>query len=255
MFQVKITDFEIEGAIGLPLSDRSPIELAVIIPTFNEAANVRPLLARLERALANVSWEAIFVDDNSGDGTADLVRSIGQTNLRVRVVQRIGRRGLSSAVVEGMLATSAPVLAVIDGDMQHDERILPQMFELVANGERDLAIGSRYVDGGGVGTWSADRQRISRAATRLADLVLKTPVTDPMSGYFVVSRPTFMAALPRLSSIGFKILVDLLASSPAPLRVAEVPYEFRERVAGASKLDGLVAWEYLMLLRLSGDSG
>lgn len=249
MFQAKIAQFDLNRATeALLLPDVRPLELAVVIPTFNEAANVRPLLARLDQALAGISWEAIFVDDNSGDGTADLVRSIGVSNLRIRVVQRVGRRGLSSAVVEGMLATSAPVLAVIDGDMQHDEAILPLLFEAVAQDQCDLAIGSRYIAGGGVGTWSADRHRISRAATRLAEVVLKTPISDPMSGFFVVSRAALMGALPRLSSIGFKILVDLVASSPAPLRVREVPYEFRERVAGESKLDTLVAWEYAALL-------
>jgi dolichol-phosphate mannosyltransferase len=121
-----------------------PLALAVIIPTFNEAANVRPLLDRLSRTLIGLNWEAVFVDDNSPDGTADLVRQIGLTNRNVRVVHRIGRRGLSTAVIEGMLATSAPVLAVIDGDMQHDETILPQLYAKIAKGEADVAIGTRW---------------------------------------------------------------------------------------------------------------
>jgi dolichol-phosphate mannosyltransferase len=132
---------------GLDVSSQ-PLQLAVIIPTFNEAKNVEPLLARLSLALAGLSWEAVFVDDNSPDGTADLVRSIGVTDRNVRIVQRIGRRGLSTAVVEGMLATSAPILAVIDGDMQHDERALPQLFAAIESGAADLAIGTRYADGG-----------------------------------------------------------------------------------------------------------
>lgn len=228
--------------------DCRPLELAVIIPTLNESANIVPLLERLRATLANFVWEAIFVDDNSCDGTADLIRSIGLTDPRVRVVQRVGRRGLSSAVIEGMLATSAPTLAVIDADMQHDERILPQLVNAVHNGDCDLAVGSRYVEGGGMGTWDSSRVSISRVATRLAHVVLKTPLSDPMSGFFAVSRQTFMAALPKLSAIGFKILVDITASSPTALRVREVPYEFRTRVAGESKLDATVAWEYLMLL-------
>ena len=225
-----------------------PLELAVIVPTFNESGNVEQLLERLRTALRAFSWEVIFVDDNSQDGTADLIRSIGLTDPRVRVLHRIGRRGLSSAVAEGMLATSAPTLAVIDADMQHDERILPQLVGAVASGDYDLAVGSRYIQGGGFGSWDSSRVSISSFATRLAHTVLKTPISDPMSGFFAISRAAFMAALPKLSTIGFKILVDLAASSPAPLRVREVPYHFRNRVAGESKLDATVAWEYLMLL-------
>jgi dolichol-phosphate mannosyltransferase len=224
------------------------LELAVIIPTLNERANVRPLLDLLDAALADIAWEAIFVDDNSSDGTADAVRAIGRVNSRVRVVQRVGRRGLSSAVVEGVLASSAPVLAVMDADLQHDERILPQLFAAVAHDSYDLAVGSRYVAGGGMGEFAADRVAKSKLATRLAKPILKTPLTDPMSGFFVISRPAFMAALPKLSSIGFKILTDLVASAPGPMRAKEVAFTFRTRQHGESKLDSAVAWEYLMLL-------
>ena len=217
-----------------------PLELAVIIPTFNELANVAPLLEKLTLALAGIHWEAIFVDDNSPDGTAGLVREIARTNLNVRIVQRIGRRGLSTAVVEGMLATSAPVVAVIDGDMQHDERILPQLYDAVRLGQADIAVGTRYSSGGGMGDWSRERQRISQIATQLGQAILGTTVSDPMSGFFAVSRTAFMAALPKMSGVGFKVLLDLLSSSPTALRVAEVPYRFRTREAGESKLDAMV---------------
>jgi dolichol-phosphate mannosyltransferase len=226
----------------------APLALAIIIPTFNESANVRPLLDKLSRALVGINWEAVFVDDNSPDGTADLVRQIGLTNRNVRVVHRIGRRGLSSAVVEGMLATSAPVLAVIDGDMQHDETILPQLFAKIASGDADVAIGTRYSAGGSVGEWDQSRHRISQFATSLGQWVLKTTISDPMSGFFVLARPTLMAAMPKLSGVGFKILLDIVASSPKPLRVAEVPYKFRVREAGESKIGALVAMEYGSLL-------
>ena len=225
-----------------------PLELAVIIPTFNELANVAPLLEKLTLALAGIHWEAIFVDDNSPDGTAGLVREIARTNLNVRIVQRIGRRGLSTAVVEGMLATSAPVVAVIDGDMQHDERILPQLYDAVRLGQADIAVGTRYSSGGGMGDWSRERQRISQIATQLGQAILGTTVSDPMSGFFAVSRTAFMAALPKMSGVGFKVLLDLLSSSSTALRVAEVPYRFRTREAGESKLDAMVGLEYLMLL-------
>jgi dolichol-phosphate mannosyltransferase len=226
----------------------APLALAIIIPTFNESANVRPLLDKLSRALVGINWEAVFVDDNSPDGTADLVRQIGLTNRNVRVVHRIGRRGLSSAVIEGMLATSAPVLAVIDGDMQHDESILPQLFAKIVNGEADVAIGTRYIEGGGVGDWDQSRQRISQFATQLGQWALKTTVSDPMSGFFALSRGTLMAAMPKLSAVGFKILLDIISSSPTKLRIAEVPYKFRVREAGESKIGALVAMEYGSLL-------
>lgn len=224
------------------------LELAVVIPTLNEIDNVEPLLARLERALAGIAWEAVFVDDDSRDGTAALVRRIGRSNPRVRILQRVGRRGLSSAVIEGMLASAAPVLAVIDADMQHDETLLPRLFASVRDGAQDLAVGSRYVAGGGTGTWDTDRQVASLWATRLARQVIDTPLTDPMSGFFVITREAVEAALPRLSNAGFKILLDLVASSPGALSVVELPYTFRNRVAGESKLDLMVGVEYLKLL-------
>lgn len=224
------------------------LAFAIIVPTLNERANVRPLLDLIEAALGEIAWEVIFVDDDSRDGTADAVRAIGRVDPRVRVVHRVGRRGLSSAVVEGILASSAPVLAVMDADLQHDERILPQLYEAVAVEGYDLAVGSRYVPGGGVGEFASHRVAKSQFATRLAKPILKTPLTDPMSGFFAISREAFNAALPHLSSIGFKILTDLVASVPRPMRAKEVPFTFRTRQHGESKLDSAVAWEYLMLL-------
>lgn len=224
-----------------------PLQLAVVIPTFNEAANVEKLLVLLEAALEGITWEAIFVDDDSGDGTASLVRSIGVRNPRVRVLQRLKRRGLSSAVIEGMLATSAPIIAVIDADLQHDETLLPKLLQAVTDGA-DLAVGSRYMEQGGVGEWQADRHRASQFATLLAKRLLKAPLSDPMSGFFVISRQALEAALPRVSGNGFKILLDIVASAPKPLTIAEFPYVFRTRQAGESKLDATVAAEYLKLL-------
>jgi dolichol-phosphate mannosyltransferase len=225
----------------------APLELAVIIPTFNEAANVQRLLGQLDAVLRGIVWEAIFVDDDSPDGTSDLIREIGRYDLRVRVLQRLGRRGLSSAVIEGMMATSAPVLAVIDGDLQHDETLIPKLYEAVRAGA-DIAIGSRYVGDGGVGTWDARRHAASRGATLLAQRLLKTDISDPMSGFFAISREALKASLPRLSGGGFKILLDIAASAPSALKVVELPYVFRTRTAGESKLGLLVTAEYLKLI-------
>jgi dolichol-phosphate mannosyltransferase len=194
------------------------------------------------------TWEVIYVDDDSPDGTAELARQLAAKDPRIRCVQRIGRRGLSSACVEGMLASSAPYLAVIDGDLQHDERLLPQMVAVLRQGDFDMVVGSRYAQGGGTGDWGAGRRRLSKFGTRLSRTLVPDTLTDPMSGFFMVRRPAFEAAVRKLSTIGTKILMDLFASSPQPLRFKELPYDFRLRQAGTSKLDSATAWEYAMLL-------
>jgi len=226
----------------------APLELTVVVPALNERPNIEPFLGKLEAALQGVAWEAVFVDDDSTDGTAELVRGIGRRDRRVRCLQRIGRRGLSSACVEGVLATAAPYVAVIDADMQHDERLLAPMLDLLRAGDVDVVVGSRYMQGGGTGSWDRKRLLISRFGTRLSQIVVRATLTDPMSGFFMFRRDVFEQAMRRLSQHGFKILVDLFASSPKPLRFRELPYEFRERRFGESKLDAMVAWEYLMLI-------
>ncbi|MBW6531646.1 glycosyltransferase family 2 protein [Sphingomonas sp. RRHST34] len=225
-----------------------PAELAIVVPVYNESRNVPLLVAALDAALTGVRWEVVFVDDNSPDRTADQARDLALADPRVRVVQRFGRRGLSTACIEGILATAAPYVAVMDGDMQHDERVLTDMFRRITRGDVDVVVGSRYVAGGGVGEWDRRRAAMSRFATRLAGRLTRAPITDPMSGFFMLRRDAFMAALPNLSTVGFKILLDIAASTPEPLRVAEVPYTFRTRQHGESKLDSLVLWEYLQLL-------
>lgn len=231
-----------------------PLDLTIVIPTFNEAANVAPLFAKLESALAGLVWEAVYVDDDSPDGTSDRVREIALCDRRVRVVQRVGRRGLSSAVVEGVLSSSAPVIAVIDGDMQHDETVLVKLHAAIVEDGNDLAIGTRYTEGGSTGDWETSRLWMSKFATWLSHQLLKNDVKDPMSGFFAVRREIFMEALPNLSMVGFKILLDMIASVPRKLNIAEVPYTFRTRVAGESKLDSKVAQEFgaLLLEKLFG---
>ena len=222
--------------------------LSIIIPTLNERENIEPLLSLVTAALPDTEWEVIFVDDDSRDGTAELVRDIARRNPRVRCLQRIGRRGLATACVEGVLACASPYIAVMDADLQHDERLLPEMLRALDSGAVDLVVGSRYVAGGGFGDWSGGRIRISGAATRLARIICKADVADPLSGFFMCRREIFEASMRRMSGQGFKVLLDLLASSPEPPRVKELPYSFRERQHGESKLDTMIAWEYGMLL-------
>jgi len=227
--------------------NRGP-ELSVIVPTFNERDNVLALVERVSDCLRNCEWEIVYVDDDSPDGTAELVRQLAAKDSRVRCIQRIGRRGLSSACVEGMLASSAPYLAVIDGDLQHDERLLPDMLAELKRGETEIVVGTRYALGGGTGDWAAARLRLSRFGTRLSRFLVPETLSDPMSGFFMLRRSVFEGAVRKLSNIGTKILMDLFASSPKTLSFKELPYTFRPRHAGESKLDSLTAWEYAMLV-------
>ncbi len=224
-------------------------ELTVVVPCYNERGNVVPLVARLEAALAQVAWEAVFVDDDSPDGTADAVREMASRDPRLRCIRRIGRRGLASAVIEGALASSAKYVAVIDGDLQHDETRLPDMLAALRDGTADLVVASRHLQGGDAdglaGPW---RHRISGLGTVLARAVLPVRLTDPMSGFFMMRRERFERLAPGLTAQGFKILVDIVLSAGAGLRVRELPVRFHRRVSGESKLDVLVLLQFAGLL-------
>ena len=222
--------------------------ISVVVPTYSEVGNVRALHASLVVSLADEDWEVIFVDDDSPDGTAHEARELAQQDRRVRCIQRVGRRGLASAVIEGALSSSAPLIAVMDGDLQHDDTILPEMIRQLRASDLDVVVGSRYVAGGALNEWDSTRKQMSRFATSLAAGLVPRDLRDPMSGYFVVRSELLRSIVPRLSGYGYKILLDLFASSPRPLRFVEVPYSFRSRRHGESKLDSLVVWEYLMLL-------
>src|SRR6266576_3698835 len=230
-------------------------QLSVIVPTFNERDNVTTLFRRLEAALAGVNWEVIFVDDNSPDGTWDVVRALARQNSRVRCIRRIGRRGLSGACIEGILASSAPYAAVIDADLQHDETQLPRMLALLQSGEADLVVGSRYIAGGSAESFNKQRAGISALATEVAKRVLRVKIADPMSGFFMVRSDRFEQLAPQLSTQGFKILLDIVATARGELRIKEIPYTFGARLHGESKLDSTVALDFLglVLAKLTGD--
>ncbi len=224
-------------------------ELTVVSPTFNERPNIRPLVAKLDAALKGVAWQVIFVDDNSPDGTAQEVKALAREDGRVACLRRVGRRGLAGAVLEGALASAAPYVAVIDADLQHDETLLPAMLDILRADRAEMVVASRYLEPEGLDVGlSKARKHGSRLATWMSRQVLKTEVSDPVSGYFMARRAIWEANAPKLTTEGFKVLFDILASTPAPLRVAELPYRFRERVAGESKLDRRVVIEYLSLI-------
>ena len=224
-----------------------PLELAVVLPTLNERGNLRGLVERLDAALAGIAWEAIIVDDNSPDGTADEARAISLSDPRLRVIQRIGRRGLASAAIEGMCATAAPVVAVMDADHQHDPALLPGMLAAINSGEYDLAYASRFCEGASTADWNRpDREKASGFANALARKVTGVTLSDPMSGYFMLRAETLRTDAHRLSGVGFKILLDILATVERPMRVKEFPLAFAARAEGESKLDRTIVFEFLV---------
>jgi dolichol-phosphate mannosyltransferase len=236
--QLSIAD---EAAVG-------PV-LSVIVPCYNERPNVAPMIAKLDAALRGIEWEVIYVDDNSPDGTAAEVRRIARIDPRVRCIRRIGRRGLASAVIEGALSSSAGYVAVIDGDLQHDETRLPVMLAELRSGQYDLIVASRHVEGGdNAGLANRWRHALSDGGIWLAQRLLPVKLTDPMSGFFMLPRALFETLATQLTGQGFKILLDLVLSASEALRVKEVPAAFHERVAGESKLDAQVMLQFGGLL-------
>lgn len=249
----------IAGRQPLPVASPpspGPVELSVIVPTYNERGNVAPLVARLEATLAGVAWEAVFVDDDSPDGTAREVKTIAARDPRVRCLRRVNRRGLAGACIEGILGSSAPYVAVIDADLQHDETLLPRMLDSLKSGRSDLVVATRFGAGGSAQAMSPTRESGSRLARRLARMLGGVALSDPMSGFFAIRRDRFEPLAASLSPDGFKILLDIVMRARGTLRVAEEPYSFGPRVYGKSKLDARVVLEYLGLLlsRASGDA-
>ncbi len=250
-----MNDANSPGLVNPTQATGSP-QLSVVVPSFNERDNVTTLFRRLETALAGVTFEVIFVDDNSPDGTWQVVRAMAREDSRVRCIRRIGRRGLSGACIEGILASSAPCAAVIDADLQHDETQLPVMLKLLQGGEADLVVGSRYIEGGSADSFNKQRAGASALATEVAKRVLRVKIADPMSGFFMIRRDRFEQLAPQLSTQGFKILLDVVATARGDLRVKEIPYTFGSRLHGESKLDSMVALDFLglVLAKLTHDA-
>jgi dolichol-phosphate mannosyltransferase len=235
--------------MGLPV-------LSVVVPTFNERDNVAQLYRKLDATLAGIAWEVVFVDDNSPDKTWQVVRELARQDSRVRCIRRIGRRGLSGACIEGILASSAPFAAVMDADLQHDETQLPKMLSLLESGKAELVVGSRYVEGGSADSFDRQRAGFSAFATGLARRVLGVSIADPMSGFFMIRRDKFEQLAPKLSTQGFKILLDIVATAQGDLKTVEVPFTFGSRLHGESKLDSMVALDFLglVLAKFSNDA-
>ena len=256
MDELFIQSQPIGGHVSAASQEKSTTaELSVVVPTFRERGNVAELARRLDAALAGVAWEAIFVDDNSPDGTAEAVKEIAARDPRIRCLRRVGRRGLAGACIEGMLSSAAPYVAVIDADLQHDEKVLPDMLAKLRSGEADLVAATRYIRGGSAASFSQSRGTISRLATKLTHRLVGTPLSDPMSGFFMMRRDRFDEIAPRLSPAGFKILLDIAATAGSRLRIAEQAYRFGERSEGESKFNIQIGVEFLGLLlaKMTGD--
>ena len=222
-------------------------ELTVVVPAFRERDNIPRLLDALDSALRGLQWETIVVVDDAFDGTEELVRERAQRDPRVRCLHRIGRRGLASACIEGMLASSAPYIAVIDADLQHDETLVPRLLAAAREDQADVVVASRYMEGGSPGELAPDRVRLSRLASALSR-VLCGGLTDPMSGFFVVRRTFLERVVRRLYGRGFKILLDVIAAARGEVRIRELPYRMRSRQHGDSKLGARVIAEFFMLI-------
>jgi dolichol-phosphate mannosyltransferase len=222
--------------------------LSVVVPTYKEAANIPILFERIKCALDGAPWELIVVDDDSPDGTAAVAFALAAEDRRLRCLRRINRSGLAGAVIEGWMSSSADFVAVIDGDLQHDESILPKMYEALTKGAGNLAIGTRARDAGSGSSLSPAREALSDLGAWFFRQIAGTTVADPMSGFFMIRREIVSRLAPRLSPDGFKILVDVILSAGGGLEIVEVPYLFRKRSAGESKLTPLVGIDFLGLV-------
>lgn len=220
--------------------------VSLIIPTFNELANVRPLLEILEAPLQAFDWEVIIVDDNSPDGTADEVRKLALTHPNLRVVQRMRDHGLSKSVIDGVQAAMNDIVIVMDGDLQHDARTIPKLVEAVASGRADIVIASRFKNADSPEGLSGQfRLQLSRAGNRLINWLMQRDLTDPLTGFFAARRDLFLKSLLNIEGSGYKILFDLLYCSPRA-KVEEIGFDFAARQHGQSKLSPAIAWQFGM---------
>lgn len=226
--------------------------LSLILPTYNEAQNLPTLIDLLDGVLRDIPHEIIIVDDNSPDGTWRVAQMLAQDFPSVRVLRRIGKKGLSSAVVDGFDAAAGDIVAVMDADGQHDSALLLAMYRMIEHHTADIVIGSRYVPGGSVGDWVRDRRIISTIGTFLCNRLSVSPVSDPLGGFFMMRHALYKDIRPSLKPTGFKILLEVLANVPETARLHELPLIFRPRLHGESKLSLRVHIDFLLqVLRLS----
>ena len=229
----------------VPASSELQPLVSIVTPTYNEAENLPILIQRLHAALGVLPHEIIIADDNSPDGTWQVGETLATEDPTLRVMRRFHDPGLSASVLDGLSTARGEVLVVIDADLQHDTGVLPEMLSHVLSKRVDVCVGSRSTAGGGYGDWSSSRRFVSWVATMIAKLLLRVSVSDPMSGYFVVSREAYEQTAPSINPRGFKILLEFIGRNHQ-LRVDEVGYEFSNRIHGETKLNRSVIRSYLL---------
>lgn len=216
-------------------------QVSVVVPTYNEAGNIPMIYDGLARALAGRAWELVVVDDDSPDGTADVVRALGRRHDNVRCIQRVQERGLCSAVHWGVQAAHGEVIVVMDGDLQHEVALIPRMLEALQAGH-DIVSGSRFLKGAAEkGLPSTLRRRLSDWGNRLTNLFLGAALSDPLTGFFATSRRLFLDSIPQMQADGFKVFFDLVYHN-RNVAIRELPFEFQRRRHGQSKLELYVLW-------------
>lgn len=223
------------------------VSLSLIIPTYNEKENIALLLDKIREVLAEEEFEIIVVDDDSPDLTWQIVQSHAIKDQRIKLIRRRGERGLSRAVMEGFSQAKDPILGVMDADLSHDPRILPKMIAAVREEDCDLAVGSRRITGGGADKWPWYRKISSDMATHLAKRFLNIELSDPMSGYFLIKKELFERIKHKIDPLGYKILLEIYIRSK-PRRIKEIPFVFKDRKQGYSKVTPKVMIEYLQML-------
>ncbi len=225
--------------------------LSIVIPTYNEKDNIIIILENLKKVLKSISHEIIFVDDNSPDGTSAVVKDCMKKSSKIRLIHRIGRKGLAGAVIEGIFAANADIVAVMDCDLQHDETKLLDMINLFSrNNSLDIVIGSRFTETGEISekAFSKIRELGSKATTFIIKKVLNITSTDPLSGFFMVKKESFLKSSENLQTQGFKVLADFLATSGKNIEIKEIGYRFKNRIAGESKMSFLTTLELIGLV-------
>jgi dolichol-phosphate mannosyltransferase len=216
--------------------------ISLIIPTYNEKDNIKPLIERIGKALSGYNYEVVIVDDNSKDGTIDIANSLA-AQYPLKILVRRNEKGLSTAVIHGIKNSTGKYVLVMDADLQHPPEILPSLVKAVEDGA-DMAFASRYVPGGGCPQWGLVRRIISKGATKISHILLPASrrVNDPMSGFFIFKREGMDPD--KLKPIGYKIALEILLLGRFD-KVAEVPFLFEERTAGQSKLKAKTQIDYL----------
>ena len=225
--------------------------LSIVIPTYNEKDNIFRILERLKKVLKSITYEIIFIDDNSPDGTAAVIKDCIKNSSKIHLIHRIGRKGLAGAVIEGVFAANADLVAVMDCDLQHDETKLLDMIDLFSkNNSLDIVIGSRFTETGEISekAFSKMRELGSKATTLIIKKVLNIASTDPLSGFFMVKKKSFLKSSENLQTQGFKVLADFLATSGKNIKIKEIGYSFKNRIAGESKMNFLTALELIGLV-------